>query len=105
MRKAKSFNATAELGAYLQTQVAKACQPTVTSAGLGNVPFGFRSLAIVKTSPNTDTVTITLSDGTTYQMKEYGEIFADAADDGRRLPAYVIAGPGTWKWHGIRSCE
>lgn len=101
--KTKSFNATQELGQYLAMQVAKACQPTITTGGSNtNVPSGLRSVAIVKTSANTDTVTITLSDGSTYEMKEGGEIFADSADEGRRLPDYIIAGPGTWKWHGIK---
>lgn len=74
----------------------------ITTAGTGDVPAGLRSFSIVKTSPNTDTVTITLSDGSTYVMVEPGEVFVDAATPGGLLPDYTIAGPGVWKWHGIK---
>jgi hypothetical protein len=75
----------------------------ITSAGTGSsIPAGFKSIAIIKTSSNADTVTITLSDATTYVLTELGEVFADAASSGGVLPAYTIAGPGTWKWHGIK---
>lgn len=79
------------------------CQENVTSAGTGNIPEGFKSIAIVKTSGN-DTVTITLSDGSTYNLTVLGESFEDAATPNGSLPSYTIASGdgGTWKWHGIK---
>jgi len=74
----------------------------ITTAGAStSVPAGLRSVAIVKTS-SSDTVTITLSDSTTYVMTEQGEVFIQSASGSGALPAYTIAGPGTWKWHGIK---
>lgn len=81
------------------------CQENVTSAGVdSSIPAGFKSIAIVKTSQDTDTVTITLSDGSTYDLTVLGESFEDAASPNGTLPAYTIAtgDGGTWKWHGIK---
>lgn len=82
----------------------KDCSPAKvsTGAGVGSIPAGYKSVAITKTSPNTDSVIITLSDGSTYTMTEQGEYFADGTDPGQRLPAYPISGTGTIKWHGIK---
>lgn len=75
----------------------------IASAGVStSVPAGFKSIAIVKTSTNSDSNTITLSDGSTYPMTELGEVFVDAASPGSTLPAYTISGAGSWKWHGIQ---
>lgn len=75
----------------------------ITTAGANsNVPEGMKSLALVKTSDDSDTVTITLSDSSTFQLTQQGEVFVDAASPGGVLPAYTVVGPGTWKWHGIK---
>lgn len=75
----------------------------VTLAGVdASIPAGLKSVAIVKTSPSSDTVTITLSDASTYIMTENNEVFTDSSGGGASLPEYVIVGPGTWKWHGIQ---
>ena len=77
--------------------------PIITSAGLNSsIPAGFNSVSIVKTSTNLNTVTITLSDGSTYVLTEQGEGFSDSVITSRPLPGYTIVGPGTWKWHGIQ---
>ena len=75
-----------------------------TSAGTNsNVPAGFRSISIARTSSNGGNVTITLSDGSTYLLGIQYEVFVDAASVGDVLPAYAIVGAGeTWKWHGIK---
>lgn len=93
-----------EIARYLRILTTKDCcnTPPVTSAGTGNVPAGFKSVAIVKTSTSADSTIITLSDGSTYTMTEQGEVFSDAALDGQTLPAYTITGAGTIKWHGIK---
>lgn len=100
MTRIKSFNATQELANFLKMQTGN-CEESTTAAGNENIPAGMKSVAIVKTSAS-DTVTITLSDGSTYIMTEKGEMFSDSADLGRKLPAYTITGPGTIKWHGIK---
>jgi len=75
----------------------------ITSAGVsGPIPAGFKSISILKTSANTDTVIITLSDASTFEMTEPGEIFVDAATAEQLLPTYGISGTGTFKWHGIK---
>jgi hypothetical protein len=75
----------------------------ITSAGTTSpIPAGFKSVSLVKTSSNADSVTITLSDASTYVMTEQGEVFTDGATDGALLPAYTISGTGTYKWHGIK---
>lgn len=75
----------------------------ITSAGVaGPIPAGFKSIAIVKTSPNTDSVILTLSDASTYTLTELGETFIDAATAEQLLPVYAISGTGTFKWHGIK---
>lgn len=73
-----------------------------TSAGTGTIPAGFKSISIVKTSTNIDSVTITLSDSSVYTMTEQGEVFVDAASEGNTLPTYIIAGAGIIKWHGVK---
>lgn len=81
------------------------CQENITSAGVDtDIPAGFKSIAIVKTSQDDDTVTITLSDGSTYDLTALGESFEDAASPNGKLPEYSIATAdgGTWKWHGIK---
>lgn len=78
--------------------------PHVTSAGVGtSIPAGFKSIAITKTS-SAGTVTITLSDGSTFALTAQNELFADAASQYYTLPAYTIAtaDAATWKWHGIQ---
>jgi len=80
------------------------CRDNVTTAGEDeSVPAGLSSVAIVKTN-GTGTVTITLSDGSTYDLTVLGEGFTDAASPNGKLPAYTIASgdSGTWKWHGIQ---
>lgn len=76
--------------------------PLISTAGTGDVPAGLKSFAIVKTSSNSDIVNVTLSDGSIYQMIELGEVFIESANNGGVLPDYTIAGPGTWKWHGLK---
>lgn len=93
-----------EIARLLRTLVNNTCAasaPAITTAGTGSIPAGLRSVAIVKTSSNADSVTITLSDGSTYTMTEQGEVFGDNAVVGGVLPAYTISGAGTIKWHGI----
>jgi hypothetical protein len=96
------MQALEEILCILKDMNSKCPVKVITSAGTGNVPAGFKSVAIVKTSPDTDTVTVTLSDGTTYIMTEKGETITDAADEGTKLPAYGFSGAGTVKWHGIK---
>lgn len=74
----------------------------ITSAGTGSIPAGFKSISLVKTSSNADTVIITLSDTSTFTMTELGEVFGDSSTDGNLLPAYTISGVGTFKWHGVK---
>jgi hypothetical protein len=66
-----------------------------------SIPAGLSSFALVKTSASGDTVDILLSDGSTYSLTEQGEVFADSASNGGKLPAYTISGAGTYKWHGL----
>lgn len=80
------------------------CRDNVTTAGVDvDVPAGLNSVAIIKTS-DTGTVTITLSDGSTYDLTVLGEGFSDAATPNGKLPIYTITSGdgGTWKWHGIK---
>jgi len=74
-----------------------------TTAGTGDVPAGLRSFSLVKTS-GSGSVTITMSDSTTYSLTEQGEVFIEAASAGGKLPDYAVVGSGgaTWKWHGIK---
>jgi hypothetical protein len=74
----------------------------ITSAGTGSIPAGFKSISIIKTSTNADSVTLTLLDGTVYTMTELGEGFSDSASAGSLLPPYTKGGAGTIKWHGIK---
>lgn len=76
--------------------------PQITSAGIGTIPAGFKSISIVKTSTNADSVTITLSDASVFTMTEQGEVFVDSATDGNLLPTYIIGGAGIIKWHGVK---
>ena len=80
------------------------CEDNITTADVDDdVPAGLKSVAIIKTS-EPGTVTITLSDGSTYDLTVLGESFADAATPNGKLPVYTIASGdgGTWKWHGIK---
>ena len=80
------------------------CRENTTTAGANvDVPAGLQSVAILKTNA-TGTVTITLSDGSTYDLTTQGEGFSDAATANGKLPIYSIASGdgGEWKWHGIK---
>lgn len=80
------------------------CRTNTTSAGVNvDVPAGFKSVAILKTNA-TGTVTITLSDNSTYDLTVQGEGFSDAATPNGSLPIYAITSDdgGEWKWHGIK---
>lgn len=92
-----------EIAKYLRMIAFRPCVDIVTTGGVNtSIPAGFRSISIIKTSANTDTTTVTLSDGTTYLITEKGEGFEDAGNEnGTRLPLYTISG-GSWKWHGIK---
>lgn len=79
------------------------CRDNITLAGTtGPIPAGLKSFVLVKTSSNSDTVVITLSDGSTYTLTEQGETFSDSLDGAGKLPEYQISGAGTFKWHGIK---
>jgi hypothetical protein len=75
----------------------------ITSAGVDtSIPAGFKSITIVKTSDNSDSVLVEMSDSSIYPITEQFEVFEDAASPNGVLPAYDISGDGTWKWHGIK---
>jgi hypothetical protein len=75
----------------------------ITSAGTTSpIPAGFKSISIVKTSAVGDLVTIAMSDASSYSMSLQGEVFSDSATPEQLLPAYVMTGAGTFKWHGIK---
>lgn len=79
------------------------CTNNITTAGTGSIPAGLKSVSIVKTSSG-GTVTITLSDGSTYALTVQGEGISDAATPNSKLPAYAIVtgDAATWKWHGLK---
>lgn len=89
-------------GIERHTGCASCGSTNTTTAGTGSVPAGLKSVAIVKTSSNADTVILTLSDASTYTMTEQGEVFVQAASGNGSLPTYVKSGAGTIKWHGIK---
>lgn len=90
-----------EIARLLRQIAGSTCSGTATTtAGTGSIPAGFKSVSIVKTSSNLDTVTLTLSDTSVYTMVELGEVFVDASNG--TLPAYTKGGAGTIKWHGIK---
>jgi hypothetical protein len=89
-----------EIAKYLRILATRDCC-NIPVAGTSSVPAGLKTVSITKTSPNTDTVTITFPDGVTYDMTQPGEVFTHSADGGR-LPAYTVSGTGTVKWHGIK---
>lgn len=94
-----------EIARYLRTLVTLAHRQNetpITSSGTGTIPAGFKSISIVKTSSNADSVTITLSDTSVYTMTESGETFSDSATGSGALPAYTKGGAGTIKWHGLK---
>lgn len=85
-----------------------ACETVVenTQAGTNiDVPAGFRSISITKTSNNGGPVNIALSDSSIFPLDLQYESFVDSASLGSSLPAYIItSGTGeTWKWHGINT--
>lgn len=86
----------------LATNSDKEASSNTTTSGTGSVPAGLKCFSLVKTSDNTSTVIITLSDGSVYNVTEKGEVFSDTATGTARLPAYTITGTGTFKWHGIK---
>ena len=76
----------------------------ITSAGANsNITANFRSISIIKTN-TTGTITITLSDGSTYPLSLQGEGISQSAVQGYKLPAYTIATAdgATWKWIGVK---
>jgi hypothetical protein len=73
--------------------------PAITSAGVADVPAGFKSVSITATALP---VTMLLSDGSSYAFSTVGETITQSAADGGSLPAYDLSGAGTWKWLGIK---
>lgn len=87
------------LKAIDRNTLCSACVGTnLSTAGTGDIPAGLNSFTITKTSSDSDTVTITLPDGSIYILNNPGETFSESS--AKELPAYNIAGPGTWKWYG-----
>jgi hypothetical protein len=91
-----------EIARYLRiisnAQCGTATSTTITSAGTGDVPAGFDSISIIATTAPT---VVTLSDGSTYTFDVVGEIIAQAASNGEKLPAYTLTS-GTIKWIGTK---
>lgn len=88
-----------ELKAIARNTSISGCCTATTSAGSNtSVPAGFSSVSIVDLS---GTVTITMSDGSTYQLTSTGETLVQVASGNKSLPAYTISG-GTWKWVAIK---
>jgi hypothetical protein len=90
-----------EIARYLRMLATRPCCKPVTTAGVGSIPEGLRSVTITKTSANTDTTTITLSDASTYALTAQGEVYTIHGINDGVLPKFTIAG-GTWKWYGVK---
>ncbi len=97
------FKLLTKIDTNIQCEKCKTLAPAVTTAGTGDIPAGMKSFSIIKTS-SAGTVTITMSDATTYVLTELGESFIESANEGASLPDYAVvgAGGGTFKWHGIQ---
>src|SRR5271169_3403739 len=81
-----------------------ACCAATTSAGTNSsVPQGFNSVSIVQTSVS-GTVTITMSDGSTFELAGQGQGYSVSAAAFQYLTAYAISSGGgaTWQWSAIK---
>lgn len=96
-----------EISRLLRSIAQSLCKEVATttqtvSAGTASVPAGFRSVTFTKTSPNTDTVIITLPDATTYTLTQLGETITIPTTANHTLPAFTVSGVGTVQWIGLK---
>lgn len=91
-----------EIARYLRILATRPCCAPVTTSGVStSIPAGMRSVTITKTSANTDTTNITLSDGSVYPLVQQFETYTIHGINDGVLPKFAIAG-GVWKWFGVK---